>query len=841
MELVKGSALEIPTPGEVLRNLTRIGMEPPFKRRRIDRSEFTDEELYHRRARNDLRLKSAFESIFEKYGKDFTGIGDEIDLVTGKIVVNRGHLSSLDDEKNPGHAEDLFDELGGEIWSSETKATTKKGRVRPRAIISAFEDSFFSGLGTEMRDSSRSSQSPDKLMGDAKTAILASDTDELARLRKNKAFLNLGGHSPKNPPQAVENENNVEPKWRAPPLSDKVSVCEKNLQTQNVLSDAFENRSTSPPGVSLWGTSERGKKPRLARRTDSFTSLTKNSGLPLSPIKQARFRRSTMSLSYEWSEISINQASERSSISTPIISPKASQSICKSVSNLPWTKYEDHKLYYLRSEAGASDSELAAAFRNRSKTEIEERWLGLRLDDEKSLVHGARQENHSHAHSIDISDFADRRNDSFSIRRQPSGDQISPPPIETQPLRLSDTAEQQIFPVKPGTVERIPSTHPKSHVDSIKVPETTMSKDLAIDLTISDKEEETKNANSEHLTERAEHTSKQGEISVNRTKGILKRVTRKSAIFHRVRDRPLIKGKGALASDETDLFLYTEIPEVQNQILSDLTPRLVPSSNKNKKRRRCSIFISRAKRQKQLALKRSLAKVRNQRPSEPSNFVTPSTEIGTEPLPSSRVTTRSTRSRQILTASGINPHFSSSQQSKELSNRRLESSSPFNVSTIAKAQCTDSDSLDKPKAVSSDDGKSKSDQICKKCSSKITINTVGISRDDLLCSTCFSRESYRSRSLKRSTFLREYSGRKDVPNINNVHTELRNREDSEDVDCLLEALPVKIITPAKIRPQQVSSAPSSNTTHVKAMKTNSIPLRPRVIDDLSDDELAIPL
>lgn len=816
-------------------------MEPPFKRRHIARNEFTDEELCHRRARNDLRLKSAFESIFEKYGKDFTGIGDEIDLVTGKIVVNRGHLSSLDDEKNPGHAEDLFDELGGEMWSSETKATTKQGHVRPKAIIPAFEDSFFSGLGTEMMDRSRSFHSPDSLMGDAKTAILASDTDELARLRKNKAFLNLGGHLPEYPPQAVENENSLEPKWRAPPLSDKVSACEKNLQTQNNLSDACKNRSTSPPGVSLWGPSKRGGKPRLAHRTDSFTSLRKNSGLSLSPIKQTRFRRSTMSLSYEWSEISIDQALERGSTSTPITSPKASQSICKSVSNLPWTTYEDHKLYYLRSEAGVSDSQLAAAFRNRSKTEIEERWLSLRLDDEKSLLNGARHQNHSQNHSINTSDVADRRNDSFSTRCRPSGDLISPPPSETQPLRLSDTAEQQEFPVKPGTVERLPSTDPKSLGDSCKVPETTTSNDLAIDVTISDEEEETKNANSEHLTESAEHKLKQGENSVNCTKGILKRVTRKSAMFLKVRDRPFIEGNRVIASDETDFFLYTEIPEVQNQILSDPTPQLVPSSNKSKKRRRSSILILRAKRQKQLALNRSLAKVRNQRPSKPSNFVTPSAEVGAEPSPSSRVATRSTRSRQILTANNINPHCSSSQQGKEFSNRRLESSSPLNVSSIAKDQCTDSDSVHGHKAVSSDDGKSQSDRICTKCPSKIAINAVGNSRDDSLCSTCFSRDSYRSCGLKRSISLREYDCRKDIQIINNVHAELRHREDSEDVDCLLEALPVRIITPAKVRPQHVSSAPSSTSTYVKAMKSSSIPLRPRVIDDLSDDELDMPV
>ena len=46
----------------------------------------------HDRRVNDNNLKSRFEEIFQKYEKDFTGIGDEIDLLTGQIIVDNGHL-----------------------------------------------------------------------------------------------------------------------------------------------------------------------------------------------------------------------------------------------------------------------------------------------------------------------------------------------------------------------------------------------------------------------------------------------------------------------------------------------------------------------------------------------------------------------------------------------------------------------------------------------------------------------------------------------------------------------------------------------------------------------------
>ncbi|POS85381.1 hypothetical protein EPUL_002811 [Erysiphe pulchra] len=48
--------------------------------------------LAEKRAELDKKLKATFESIFEKYSKDFNGIGDEIDIATGEIVIDNGHL-----------------------------------------------------------------------------------------------------------------------------------------------------------------------------------------------------------------------------------------------------------------------------------------------------------------------------------------------------------------------------------------------------------------------------------------------------------------------------------------------------------------------------------------------------------------------------------------------------------------------------------------------------------------------------------------------------------------------------------------------------------------------------
>ncbi|KAK3945383.1 hypothetical protein QBC46DRAFT_349761 [Diplogelasinospora grovesii] len=69
-----------------------------------------------------FKLKSAFERIFEKYEKDFTGVGDEIDLATGEIVVDNGHIQSLkeanDDDASQDGSVDEEEEQGAQDKST---------------------------------------------------------------------------------------------------------------------------------------------------------------------------------------------------------------------------------------------------------------------------------------------------------------------------------------------------------------------------------------------------------------------------------------------------------------------------------------------------------------------------------------------------------------------------------------------------------------------------------------------------------------------------------------------------------------------------------------------------
>lgn len=115
-------------------------MEPPTKKRRHGSSshkdaqdEEDDDELSShpqelkirrdpdiqfalKRANANQKLHATMAHIIEKYSRDFEGIGDEIDMATGEIVVNNGHLSNMRDE---GDVEGLWVEGDSNIDEGE--------------------------------------------------------------------------------------------------------------------------------------------------------------------------------------------------------------------------------------------------------------------------------------------------------------------------------------------------------------------------------------------------------------------------------------------------------------------------------------------------------------------------------------------------------------------------------------------------------------------------------------------------------------------------------------------------------------------------------------------------
>ncbi|KAK3397830.1 hypothetical protein B0T20DRAFT_413452 [Sordaria brevicollis] len=153
-------------------------MERPAKRSRTGPAPFDDDEvvgdeLNHQpeevnqlrdpgyqlekaRSYAAFKLKSAFENIFEKYGRDFDGIGDEIDLRTGQIVVDNGHIKSLkaaplgvendDDEDDESESESGHEEKTISPGQGNKQNATSLQTI-PRPLPSIVPPSPYGGFG----------------------------------------------------------------------------------------------------------------------------------------------------------------------------------------------------------------------------------------------------------------------------------------------------------------------------------------------------------------------------------------------------------------------------------------------------------------------------------------------------------------------------------------------------------------------------------------------------------------------------------------------------------------------------------------------------------------------
>ncbi|KAL1967184.1 hypothetical protein VTN77DRAFT_3475 [Rasamsonia byssochlamydoides] len=270
-------------------------MERPSKRPRLsvgtpDVPE--DFDLQEARARNDLRLKSLFESIFEKYGRDFSDVGDEIDLRTGEIVVNKGHILGMQSEDDIGEgAEQLVHEqlksfsqsrdpsprpaTGGKLDrlqdvgqekyvngmnATDTKVTT--GKAMLESLIARPVEEDFDVDGQSDADDDRSSV--DSLLGDA---VPISDHPSQSVHEQPKAMLRSSSlHYPEESTKDSHPKGQpLDPLWQVPDIDAKFSTPNTNKKPLKPELAISQVRSASPPTAgSLWALPTPGRR----RHTD---------------------------------------------------------------------------------------------------------------------------------------------------------------------------------------------------------------------------------------------------------------------------------------------------------------------------------------------------------------------------------------------------------------------------------------------------------------------------------------------------------------------------------------------------------------------------------------------
>ena len=270
-------------------------MEPPLKRQRFSTTVESGDDLQERRVRNDLQLKSRFETIFEKYSKDFEGIGDEIDMRTGEIVVNNGHILGMTSDRDIGDFEDdeiSSGELESGYCSEDEDSHSLDDYIGSRNTILKpvdLEDAIVisqSGLTWE------SDNDGDSLMGEIEVerqadeqiieswgiAVSDLEEDELANSefewmnpRHIRAVARDRWQIRKQQLESLD-EPSVDPAWRAPPLpisTPPPSVKKKASPTR--LGGNRGEYASDARKISIWAPEEiRGQ-----RRKSSCQSILK--------------------------------------------------------------------------------------------------------------------------------------------------------------------------------------------------------------------------------------------------------------------------------------------------------------------------------------------------------------------------------------------------------------------------------------------------------------------------------------------------------------------------------------------------------------------------------------
>jgi hypothetical protein len=247
-----------------------------------------DAELQQRRARLDYKLKSTFEAIFEKYGKDFDGVGDEIDLETGEIVVNNGHLLEMHDERDTGDIGRAREGLRG--FTEEPDDLTSdipSSSIEETDILDDDDDELMSD--EEMLEDDLI------LRGFAQANRFVQPPPELGHLRKgtlpNQRRQDSSSHlvpqssvlpavskimaqfGPQIGPQIVEyisqqqvpDDSHIEPAWRAPELPSASPI--RRPKINSTFLEPEPERSPSPEAsTSLWALPRQRKGRRLDGR-----------------------------------------------------------------------------------------------------------------------------------------------------------------------------------------------------------------------------------------------------------------------------------------------------------------------------------------------------------------------------------------------------------------------------------------------------------------------------------------------------------------------------------------------------------------------------------------------
>ncbi|KAL9027687.1 MAG: hypothetical protein Q9196_003825 [Gyalolechia fulgens] len=350
-------------------------MDPPTKRRRLLGSENPDVDLHERRARNDRRLKSIFEAIFEKYSKDFSDVGDVIDFTNEEIVIDNGHIMNMSNEKDPGDddqwSDDRVDLFPSNVApkrypdvvpdSQDLESSDDDPLALPDHVVPPTVSSFRQGNPVSSSET-KTSQSQDGKGGmERQHTGVSSSGNRHSSTAAGKVDASL----------YLQNNPTIEEAWQVPPLPEDENVRIALPSSALYLKDDSDStRSASPPGISIWAPVAKRRRSRapeiraapwtidekeLLRHYKTCTDLTFEDMCKHFP------GRTSNSLRKRWQ----------------ILTRDDSSIILKSEQNL-WTQEEDQLLHRLKTSSHKTYEEVQRELVRHSIGAVKIRWYQIR-------------------------------------------------------------------------------------------------------------------------------------------------------------------------------------------------------------------------------------------------------------------------------------------------------------------------------------------------------------------------------------------------------------------------------------------------------------------------------
>ena len=276
---------------------TGESMERPLKRRRLsstpeypendnleeDDQESTEEwDLQAARAQNDMRLKSIFEGIFSKYGKDFTDIGDEIDLQTGKIVVDNGHLSGMHEEDDAGQ--------DTEGWLHEAASSDEDAAEDQDTGAEDAHGTSEEASGPFMNDETAKSSVNNALV-DPEFASRVDKVDKVDKVNKDIKSPIVEAQTVPSIEPFGKDPGPMDPVWQVPELPTLFSTPTAETKRASPKLPKLIREVTPPGSGSLWSVPRRGRP-----RTEGKPRATPSKSRP-----RAKRKYHSSPMAHDWS------------------------------------------------------------------------------------------------------------------------------------------------------------------------------------------------------------------------------------------------------------------------------------------------------------------------------------------------------------------------------------------------------------------------------------------------------------------------------------------------------------------------------------------------------------